>query len=82
MPNKSNSTRVRLSGGVRAGRVRGITVCHLPYQKRPFVHGWIYDRESPTGKADVWLMRNGAWTRKDGHPHASLALGHWKPPVT
>lgn len=45
--------------------VQKLTICKLPYQDHPFVHG-VRDG------MDVWLMTNGEWTETDGHPNSSI----------
>ena len=64
-----------LCGG---GLVRDITVCHLPYQPAPFVHGWIQTLDGPR---DVWLRNDGLWTTEEGDERNSLLLSEgWNPP--
>lgn len=53
------------------GNVQDITVCHLPYQKAPFVHGWIYTCD---GRRDVWLRNDGLWTTAEGDDRNWLLL--------
>lgn len=61
-----------------APEIKEITICHLPYQDRPFVHGHI---ELPDGsKKDVWLKSDGSWTTEDGHPDCGITLGSWNRP--
>jgi hypothetical protein len=57
-----------LCGG---GLIRDITVCHLPYQSAPFVHGWI---QTPDGQRDVWLRSDGLWTTEEGDARNALLL--------
>lgn len=45
--------------------VSEVTVCWLPYQDQPFVHG-VRD-----GK-DVWLTRSGEWTEDESHGQIPL----------
>lgn len=45
--------------------VSNITVCWLPYQPHPFVHG------ARNGK-DVWLTRDGSWTEDEGSELCNL----------
>ena len=51
------------------GLVRDITVCHLPYQGAPFVHGWVQTQDGPR---DVWLRNDGLWTTNEGDERNSL----------
>ena len=58
--------------------VRDITLCHLPYQDAPFVHGWI---DTADGPRDVWLRNDGVWTSDEGDERNSLILNDgWNPP--
>lgn len=57
-----------LCGG---GLIRDITVCHLPYQPAPFVHGWI---ATAAGPRDVWLRNDGLWTTDEGDERNLLIL--------
>ena len=64
-----------LCGG---GLVHDVTVCHLPYQVSPFVHGWI---ETSNGARDVWLRNDGLWTTEEGDERNSLILSDgWDAP--
>lgn len=53
------------------GLVNDITVCYLPYQKYPFVHGWINTTDGPR---DVWLRNDGLWTSNEDDKRNSLIL--------
>ena len=44
-----------------------ITICKLPYQKHPFIHG-VRD-----GK-DVWLESNGKWSEEEDSEIAEIPL--------
>ena len=58
--------------------VHDITVCHLPYQNAPFVHGWI---ETAEGPQDVWLRNDGIWTSDETDERNSLILSSaWSTP--
>ncbi len=46
-------------------KITNITICKLPYQKHPFVHG---ERD---GK-DVWLTQSGEWTEIEGDPSTAI----------
>jgi hypothetical protein len=64
-----------LCGG---GLVRDITVCHLPYQPAPFVHGWM---QTPDGPRDVWLRNDGLWTTEESDERNALLLSAgWRLP--
>ena len=54
---------------VGGGLVRGITVCWLPYQLSPFVHGWVLTAD---GRRDVWLRSDGLWTTDETDEGVSL----------
>ena len=58
--------------------VHDVTLCHLPYQESPFVHGWI---DGVDGPKDVWLRNDGQWTTEEGDSRNSLVLSEgWNPP--
>ena len=54
---------------VGGGLVQDITVCWLPYQPRPFVHGWVL---ALGGDRDVWLRSDGMWTTEETDERVSL----------
>ena len=54
---------------VGGGLVRNILVCWLPYQPRPFVHGWVL---APDGARDVWLRSDGMWTTEETDERVSI----------
>ncbi len=59
--------------------VSRITVCHLPYQPAPFVHGCL---QTPDGPRDVWLRNDGLWTTCESDARNALLLSDgWNPPA-
>ena len=54
---------------VGGGLVQDTTVCWLPYQPRPFVHGWVLTSD---GGRDVWLRSDGLWTTDETDETVSL----------
>lgn len=48
-------------------KVSDITICKLPYQEHPFVHGVRNGR-------DVWLKNDGTWTEEDCCHDASIPI--------
>ena len=57
------------------GPVKDIRVCHPADQRHPFVVGTIETLDSATGEQDVWLKRDGSWTRDETSPECELKLG-------
>lgn len=49
--------------------IKDISICKLPYQDHPFVHG-VRDG------IDVWLLSDGTWTEEETHPDAGIPLEH------
>lgn len=47
--------------------IKNVTICKLPYQDHPFVHGSLDGR-------DVWLTRDGNWTEDETSPAANIPM--------